>query len=414
MTQPAGAALEAHLAAFSQSTPMAVAVSGGGDSLALLHLLHDRGLVAAALTVDHGLRPEATDEARMVAGICDRLGVRHATLNWRWDGDGNLSEAARVGRYAALAEWCRAEGLMTCALGHTRDDNVESFFMGLSRGAGLDGLCGMRPVFDRDGVAFHRPLLGASREALRDDLRARGVDWAEDPTNSDTSYDRARIRAALAALDLPDASIAQSIGNLAATRRDIGEELLHRLSGHWRLDGPDIVIDLGAWSQLTAEFRRRTLTAALRFHTAAQHAPRGAALMRMVNRDWTGDPGPATLAGCAIGAEAAQLRIGREAAATPPAVSTRDTWDNRWTVEGAHSPDTVIRALGEAGAARLDPDWKAGTLPRRSMLAAPSVWRGDVLVYCPFAPVGDPKAQEDWNCASAGDVQRFTAALVSA
>ncbi|MDF0597291.1 tRNA lysidine(34) synthetase TilS [Psychromarinibacter halotolerans] len=393
---------------------MAVAVSGGGDSLALLHLLHDHGLAAAALTVDHGLRPEAADEARMVARICGELGLRHAVLQWRWDGEGNLSEAAREGRYSALADWCRDAGIGACALGHTRDDNIESFFMGLSRGAGLDGLCGMRPAFDRDGVRFHRPLLDASRESLRDVLHDRGVGWAEDPTNADTTYDRARIRAALATLDLPDGQIAQSIGNLAATRRDIGEELLHILTGHWRTDGPDIVIDLGAWTALTAEFRRRTLAAALRFHTAARHAPRAAAMMRIVARDWTGDPGPATLAGCTIGADGETIRIGREAAAVPPAVSTRETWDNRWTVEGTHSPDTVIRALGEAGVALLDPGWKSGTLPRRAMLAAPSVWRGDVLVHCPFGPLADPRAQEAWTCTSADDSQRFTAALRSA
>ncbi|WP_216665227.1 tRNA lysidine(34) synthetase TilS [Pseudoruegeria sp. HB172150] len=416
MTPTPEQAVSAHFQMTCPDGPgrIAVAVSGGGDSLALLCLMRDRFADVVALTVDHGLRPEAAEEARTVGDIAATLNVPHDVLRWRWDGAGNLSEEARKGRYAALAAWCVANDVAHCATGHTRDDNVESFFLGLMRGAGLDGLCGMRPTFETDGVTFHRPLLEISRDALRTELRTRGIAWIEDPTNDNTAYDRARIRKALATLDLPDDQIARSVANLAATRRDLGFELERRLSGSWRLDGPDLVVETTCWDGLTAEFRRRTLTAAIRFLTGTQHAPRSASLMRLVQADWSALPGPATLQGCTFAMDPGGLRIGRELAAVSDPVPSREKWDNRWTAEGPHGDDATIRATGEAGLLQLDPAWKDGTIPRRSMLAAPSLWRGDRLTACPFADPADSGARESWRWSPQDDSNRFIASIRSA
>ena len=179
-----------------------VAVSGGSDSLALLHLLHDwqsaGGPAVRAATVDHGLRAGAAAEAAEVARICAGLGVAHKTLAWRdWDGAGNLPDRARRARYALLAEWARGHGIADIAVGHTEDDLAETFVMRLARGAGVDGLAAMRDRWREAGVTFHRPLLALRRDHLRDLLRARGVAWVEDPTNSDAGYERVRTRAAL-------------------------------------------------------------------------------------------------------------------------------------------------------------------------------------------------------------------------
>jgi len=377
--------------------PIAIAVSGGSDSLALLYLLAKAGADSAVvLTVDHHLRPESTAEATGVAGHATALGLRHVTLDWHWDGQGNLSEAAREGRYGAIAAWCLGAGITDCALGHTRGDNVESFFLGLMRGAGLDGLCGMRRSFMQSGLCFHRPLFDIPRDALRDVLLAQGLHWADDPSNENPAYDRARIRSALTQMGLDEAQIARSVANLAATRRDLGREVAERLFGQYRTDGPDFVLEWGTFGALSAEFRRRALSAALRLIASAYHVPRGAALARLALRDWQSEPGPATLHGCTIGLGPGGLRIGREASATRGPVSTRAVWDGRWRFEGAHCDDTVIRALGQDGLDALDPAWKSDNIPRRSMLAAPSVWRDGRLVFCPFGRLANSTHSEHW------------------
>ena len=145
------AALEAALAAVfpdARPTALGVAVSGGGDSVALLCLMADwaapREVRLAAATVDHGLRPEAAAEAAGVAALCGRLGLAHATLRWEgWDGRGNLMDAARRARRRLLADWAAEQGLAAVALAHTRDDQAETVLMRLARGAGVDGLSAM-------------------------------------------------------------------------------------------------------------------------------------------------------------------------------------------------------------------------------------------------------------------------------
>ena len=158
---------------------LGVAVSGGGDTMALLVMLlalEPRPVLHVA-TVDHGLRVASRSEAEGVAAFCAARGIAHATLRWDdWDQSGNLQDAARRARYRLLSARARGLRIADVALGHTGDDNAETFLMGLARGAGLDGLSGMRRRFVRGGVTFHRPLLDMRRDALRDMLRAAARD----------------------------------------------------------------------------------------------------------------------------------------------------------------------------------------------------------------------------------------------
>ena len=160
-------------AAFGPEPPdkLGVAVSGGGDSTALLVLLddwrRDGGPELAVATVDHGLRPEAAAEAAEVAALCGRLGVPHETLAWRWDGKGNLSDAARRGRLRLIAGWANGRGIGMVAQGHTADDQAETFLMRLARGSGVDGLAAMAARRTAEGVAWVRPLLQVRRGEFR-------------------------------------------------------------------------------------------------------------------------------------------------------------------------------------------------------------------------------------------------------
>ena len=180
MTLPPGlaSALDAVVAAAPEGE-IGVAVSGGGDSMALLLLLEEAaaraGRVVAAVTVDHGLRPESGGEAAAVAALCAGRGIAHATCRWGdWDGAGNLLDRARQARRALIADWARGRGIGAVALGHTLDDQAETVVLRLARGSGVDGLAGMAAVVRAEGILWLRPLLGVRRDGAPGLARDQG------------------------------------------------------------------------------------------------------------------------------------------------------------------------------------------------------------------------------------------------
>lgn len=201
---------------------IALAVSGGPDSLALLLLAHRAfpGEVEAA-TVDHGLRAGSKAEAEAVARLCAGIGVPHHILAARVEPSGEgLQSAARAARYAALAEWMDSQGLGRLLTAHHSDDQAETLLMRLNRGSGVAGLAGVRatgPVPGTDGrLRVYRPLLGWRRSELAAVVAAAGVEAALDPGNSDERFDRARIRNRLAEAPwLDPAALARSAALLA-------------------------------------------------------------------------------------------------------------------------------------------------------------------------------------------------------
>lgn len=196
LPNPALAALDP----LSPVLPLGVAYSGGADSTALLYAAAQRwpGQVSA-LHVHHGLQAAADDFVRVCEETCARLRVplqvvhvdaRHA--------DGQSPEdAARLARYAALAQAAGALGLKSVLLGQHADDQIETLLLALSRGAGLPGLSAMAAQFERGGMVFQRPLLLVPATALRDWLVRNTLPFVDDPTNTDERFTRNRIRARL-------------------------------------------------------------------------------------------------------------------------------------------------------------------------------------------------------------------------
>ena len=200
---------------------LGLAVSGGPDSLALLLLAAAArpGMVEAA-TVDHALRPESRAEADMVAGLCGQLGIPHAilTAQWKQKPQTALQERARIARYRLLGGWVQDRGLGALATAHHLDDQVETFVMRLVRGAGVQGLAGMRRSVAAPGsdVRLVRPLLGWRRSELEKICADAGVTPAEDPNNSDPQFERVRVRQSLAGLpELDIAAVGRSLAHLA-------------------------------------------------------------------------------------------------------------------------------------------------------------------------------------------------------
>lgn len=416
MTATARDSLHAAIrAAFAPSPPerLGVAVSGGGDSLALLLLLADwaaqGGPGLLAVTVDHGLRPEAAAEAEAVGRRCAALGVGHAILRWRgWDGRGNLPAAARAARYGLIARWGHERGIGDVALGHTADDQAETVLMRLARGSGVDGLSGMAARRDSRGILWHRPLLGHGRAALRDWLAARGEGWIDDPTNDDPAYDRVRARRTLAAL--ADLGITRDGLIATAGRMRLAREVLDRAAADlaWRsarIEAGDVILDRAALADAPEETRLRLFAHALAWIGGADYRPRLAALTECLGRAEAGKR--ATLHGCLVMPRAASLRLTREPAAAARAVAAPGApWDGRWRLEGqAAPPEAEVRALGEEGLA-LCPDWRASGLPRPTLLASPALWLGRRLLAAPLA--GRP---DGWAATSLRTAEDFTLSL---
>ena len=200
---------------------LGLAVSGGPDSLALLLLAAAArpGAVEAA-TVDHALRPESRAEAELVASICEQLGVPHAilTVEWKEKPETAIQERARLARYTQLGAWAREKGLAALITGHHADDQAETLLMRLLRGAGVNGLAGMRRFSKSPGgqVAVLRPLLGWRGTELEQVCADAGLKPVEDPSNVDEQFERVRIRRALAGADWFDsAPVARSAIHLA-------------------------------------------------------------------------------------------------------------------------------------------------------------------------------------------------------
>jgi tRNA(Ile)-lysidine synthase len=178
-----------------------LAVSGGPDSIALMWLAARwrralaRGPRLIAVTVDHGLRSEAAREARDVKRLARTLDLPHRTV--RWTGAKprtGLPAAARAARYRLLAQAARAHGATHVLTAHTRDDQAETLLMRMVRGSGIAGLAAMARESEREDVVLARPFLGVSKSQLIATLKKAKIDFADDPTNRDTSFTRPRLR----------------------------------------------------------------------------------------------------------------------------------------------------------------------------------------------------------------------------
>jgi tRNA(Ile)-lysidine synthase len=257
-------------------TRLGIAVSGGPDSLALLLLAHAAfpGEVHAA-TVDHRLRPQSADEARLVGQICGGLEVPHAILAADAPIQGNLQAGARALRYRLLGRWAAEAGIGWLLTAHHADDQAETLAMRLGRGAGLK---------------IARPLLGWRREALAAIVAGAGLEPVLDPSNEDERFDRARIRKRLAEEDwLDPLAAARSAAALAEA-----EDALDWAAGRLFEERVKRTVGAAAFdpAELPPELRRRIV---LRLLGATGDPPRGEAVQRLLGLLESG--GTATLAG---------------------------------------------------------------------------------------------------------------------
>jgi tRNA(Ile)-lysidine synthase len=306
-----------------------LAVSGGPDSIALMWLAARwrralaRGPRLVAVTVDHGLRPEAAREARDVKRLARTLGLPHRTV--RWTGakpKTGLPAAARAARYRLLAEAARVNGATHILTAHTRDDQAETLLMRMLRGSGIAGLAAMARQSQRDGVWLARPFLYISKSQLVATLEKAKIGFADDPTNRDTRFTRPRLRAIMPVL-AAEGGDTRNLARLAArlARANAAVEVLvdgaERYLALGDRETPHAGFEVKAFAAMPEEIRLRLLLRAIdRFgHEGPAELGKVEALLAALDRT-SAEKTPArrprlkqTLAGALISLADGRIRI---------------------------------------------------------------------------------------------------------
>ena len=295
--------------------PGAVAVSGGGDSIALMHLLagwakKSRLPPPHVVTVDHGLRADSTADTRKVLRWAKAAGLKATAL--RWSGphpSSDIEGAARAARYRLMGEWAREKGIAALYVGHTLDDQAETFLLRLMRGSGLDGLSAMRavapyPIAEFRELRVVRPLLALERADVRSHLNARGHQWLEDAMNAEERFARVRVRKAWPALEgagLSKQRLAAAAMHLARAREaleSVTDAVIVRACRRWK-DG--VQLDRDALVSAPREIGLRALAQLLMIVSGQPYRPRFERLERLFDRlGAEGIGGGVTLHGCRV------------------------------------------------------------------------------------------------------------------
>ena len=396
-------------------TDLGLAVSGGGDSMAMLHLAAGwarvYGVRLWVVTVDHGLRATSAAEAAMVADECATLGLPHSTLRWDgWDGTGNLQDAARQARRELISRWrgvCRH-----VLMAHTLDDQAETLLMRLARGSGVDGLAAMaertrllvpsapfQPIRSQAGPPWPptlqaeweilRPLLDMGRAELRHYLTTLRIPFVDDPTNDDTAYARVRMRRLIGAEGLDLTTLSATARHMGRAQVALGRRAHDVALRIGRADptAPGcVVLDRDGFAQTEGETQLRLLSAALQMVATATYRPRLTALEDALDRVLGG--GTATLHGGILVPRGDALWIAREPARVADLTAQTGephVWDGRWTIWGHDIKGLQVRALGEEGLRQIG-ELPVPRAPRLVLSSLPAVWDGVRLVGC--GPLG--------------------------
>jgi tRNA(Ile)-lysidine synthase len=221
-----------HLKKESFEKKIAVAVSGGADSLCLTLLMNQwslkNGYCLTALTVDHQLRPESGIEAQAVHQLLKDKNICHHILVWQHEPLlSRIEEKAREARYGLLSDFCKQKNIPFLLTAHTQNDQTETFLLRLSKGSGPDGLAGIKPVFATHNLVFLRPLLEFTKEDIIVFLQKNNLKWIEDPSNQNEDFDRVRLRKErqnLEKIGLTQSCLVKSIHRLHETSDFIEEE----------------------------------------------------------------------------------------------------------------------------------------------------------------------------------------------
>ena len=368
------------LGPFGPAPQLAVALSGGADSLALVLLaaewtqMHHGRLIT--VTVDHGLRPESRAEAEQVSQWMAARGIAHHILTPEHAFvSTNLQASARHWRYVALTAWCEEQNILYCLLGHHAGDQRETVALHTARGDTADGPAGMGLVRHFGRTRFLRPLLGIEKETLTAYLRARQVPWIEDPSNQNDRFRRVHMRRQLNADPAQAHALFTNVNVEGRARMERDQALAQAALACVTISSAGYAdIDYVLWRALPPLLASQILADCLTTISGNIYRPRQADTQRLMAALIAAPTLCRTLHHCKIMLRRNIIRISREPARVAAPVMLHGSgylyWDNRFHVYHSlpASVPLVLRALGRVpGYAHLPP-------------ATPSLWDRDQLV----------------------------------
>lgn len=380
---------------------IAVATSGGADSMALTLLLQQwaakNGASLQALTVDHGLRAESRAEARQVGEWLSARGIVHEILSWEGaKPSSNIQNIARAKRYELLRACCVRNGAEFLFLAHHLADQAETFLLRLARGSGLYGLAAMRPFAKTGGIALCRPLLEVPKERLIAYLETCRQQWIEDPSNENEKFDRIKLRKALPFLEsigLSAERLALAARNLSRARDAVEDEVRDFIKNAARLpDEGYALLELAHYAKASPEVRLRGLAELLKLVSGSAYTPRLENLEGLDGELLKGGFKARTLSGCLIQqASATHYFILREAEAVQDEIAApfggEFIFDDKWAVRINGADGDSVRKLGEDGWKQLlqrDDGLRDSPVPYPARLTLPSLWRSGQVVAAAF------------------------------
>jgi tRNA(Ile)-lysidine synthase len=383
------AASLASLGPFERRPRLAVAVSGGPDSLSLIIMAdrwaRERQGEICALTVDHRLRVESSTEIRLLHSWLSTRAIRHEILTWSADKPAvGIQEAARRARYALLADWCQKHGCLHLLTAHHRDDQAETHLMRCRANSGANGLAGMSAMRELADCRILRPLLGVPKARLVALLGAERQPFITDPSNRDPTFERSRLRITDA---VPDGAA------LGALLDDIGKRGHERATRERKCDrllAQTVVLHPAGFGvldpRLTAEpsdIAERALQAIISSVGGSSYPARRERVARLRGMLAAANRRGHTLGGCHFVRWRNRILVLRELARAARAVrvppGTSLLWDHRFSIAlpATASGTVTIGHLGRSGIAELNrllPERRNCGLPRLAYPILPTVW----------------------------------------
>jgi tRNA(Ile)-lysidine synthase len=404
---------------------LAVAVSGGADSMALTlvaaHWAARRKIPFYALTVDHGLRPDSGREAKEVGVILKKAGISHKVLKWQGDKPTtNIQAVARDARYELMMNWCRKKKIPDLMLAHHLDDQAETVLMRLIRGSGVDGLAAMSAVRETEGVRLVRPLLSVPSSRLKATCHSLRQAWFEDPGNQNIAYDRIKIRTLMtefASLGLNAERLAQTARHMSRARQTLDQQTDYLISEIVTLNGFGMAeLDQHRFRAAPEELALRLLSRCLMAVGGGTYAPRFERLMRLGESLINGsDQNRHTLAGCQIVCSDDKITMFREMRnlTEMPIEPGKDLfWDRRFNIRlsvskpggKAVQKNLRIAPLGIRGWKTVCDQKDSKTIksaiahvPLSARYTFPALWRENTLLAQPWLGFGVKKSGFDMS-----------------
>ena len=369
---------------------LGLAVSGGSDSLAMLYICNDWALEKKVklhcITVDHKLRSESSKEAELVADHCNGLGINHEIVEWEHERNirGNLSDLARSARYELIGKWRKR--LSFVLVGHTQNDQIETFFMNLKRGSGIEGLSGMPVSFKRpEGYFILRPLIHSSRESLQQFLKEKNISWVSDPSNLNEDFERISQRKTweiLKSKGFSESRIELTAAHMRRAHDALRQMLPIQFEQIGKQELTDLFWDYNAFIALPEEFKFRLISSAVMWNGNLHYRPRFKAVLDVSQN--ISEKRTAALGGAIFYHHAGNIRI------TAELKSLRDiavncsigaVWRNIWEVK-IEIKNCYIAPIGINGNNQLTKRQRS-IMPYLSRIIQPGIFLKEKLLLAP-------------------------------